>query len=155
LQAAFPDVMGSLVEIEPVGGGRPLKVYVSGDTLARKELAEITRRHPDIDVAVVHLGGTRVAGITVTMDGRQGADFLEILGIAERGGSGTSSRARPAVVPVHYDDYTLFKSPLEDFRAELDRRGLAADVRWLARGESLSLPTTGLPPAGVSPTPGP
>jgi L-ascorbate metabolism protein UlaG (beta-lactamase superfamily) len=146
LQALFPDVMGSLIEIEPTDGGRPLRVYVTGDTLARAELRSITRRFPDIDMAVVHLGGTRVLGVTLTMDGRQGADLLEILGIAERGGVRPTG---PAVVPIHYDDYTLFRSPLDDFRAELDRRGLSVDVRWMARGDSLALPLT----TGVSPTP--
>jgi L-ascorbate metabolism protein UlaG (beta-lactamase superfamily) len=138
LQAAFPNVMGSLVEIEPPGGGRTLRVYVTGDTLAREELRTITRRFPDIDLVLIHLGGTRVLGLTLTMDGRQGADLLEILGVAERGATRPNG---PVVVPVHYDDYRVFRSPLDDFRTELDRRGLAVDVRWIARGESLPLPT--------------
>lgn len=138
LQAAFPTVMGSLVEVEPAGGGRPLRIYITGDTLCRKELREITRRYADIDLALIHLGGTKVLGVTVTMDGRQGADLLELMDFATRGvGPGRS----PAIVPIHYDDYAVFKSPLEDFRAEIDRRGLVADVRWMGRGDSVALPT--------------
>ena len=78
-----------------------------------------------------HLGGTRIPGILglgalVTMDGRQGADLLELV--------------RPrATVPVHHDDYGVFRSPLSDFLAEVERRGLTG-VRPLRRGEQLLLP---------------
>ena len=54
--------------------------------------------------AVVHLGGTRVLFHTVTMDAGQGVDFLR--------------RVRPArALPVHYDDYRVFRSPIEDWVA--------------------------------------
>ena len=43
-------------------------------------------------------------------------------------------------IPVHYDDYRLFTSPLADFRAEVERRGLADSVRFVERGESVELP---------------
>ena len=35
------------------------RVYLRGDTLTGDHLDEVARRHPDIDVAVVHLGRTR------------------------------------------------------------------------------------------------
>lgn len=129
LQAAIPKVMGTLIEFEPAGGGRPFRVYDTGDTLVRQDLKEITRRAPDIDVALVHLGGTRVLGVTLTMDGRRGADLLELLELGRR----------TQVVPIHYDDYGVFRSPLSDFREELDRRGLDVDVRWVSRGDTLAL----------------
>ena len=61
--------------------------------------------------------GTRILGLLlVTMDGKQGADLLE--------------RVRPHVtVPVHYNDYTVFRSPLEDFRAEYEENLTAASLR--------------------------
>jgi L-ascorbate metabolism protein UlaG (beta-lactamase superfamily) len=95
-------------------------------------LREIPDRMPQIDLALVHLGGTRVMGLTVTMDGEQGRELLETL--------------RPRLtVPIHYDDYEAFKSPLSDFVDEIERAGLRDTVRILSRGEVLRLPV------GVSP----
>jgi L-ascorbate metabolism protein UlaG (beta-lactamase superfamily) len=87
---------------------------------------EIARRCPDIHLAVVHLGGTTIpGGLVVTMDGRQGTDLLETV------------RPRQAV-PVHFDDYTVMKSPLSAFTDEVARRGLSDLVRVVGRGETAS-----------------
>jgi L-ascorbate metabolism protein UlaG (beta-lactamase superfamily) len=122
----LPPVMGSLLT-HRVGGQVQRRIYLSGDTLTGEHLDEIRERHPQIDAAVVHLGGTRIAFATVTMDGAQGLDFLE--------------RIRPRLaIPVHYDDYRVMRSPLSDF---LDRVRTSPD-RWQiatpARGETLPLP---------------
>ncbi|WP_223164046.1 MBL fold metallo-hydrolase [Nocardioides mesophilus] len=102
------------------------RVYVSGDTLTGDHVDEISERFPDIDAAVVHLGGTRVLFHTVTMDAEQGVDFLR--------------RARPTeAVPVHYDDYGVFRSPLADFERLAGRSGLPTEVRSVRRGETLTL----------------
>ena len=63
----LPDVMGSVLEFAPDGGGVTRRLYVSGDTLLYDDLEEIPRRFPDIDVGLFHLGGTTVLGIMVTM----------------------------------------------------------------------------------------
>ena len=39
-------------------------------------------------------------------------------------------------IPIHYDDYTVFKSPLEEFKREVDQAGLQDKVHYIARGES-------------------
>ncbi len=65
-------------------------------------------------------------GLTVTMDGVQGADVVELLGL-------------PKVVPVHFDDYTVFASPLSDFTDEMKRRGLADRVVQETRGETVTV----------------
>jgi len=44
-------------------------------------------------------------------------------------------------VPIHYDDYDVFKSPLEDFKREVRAAGLEGKVRYVARGERISLPS--------------
>lgn len=127
LRRLLPPVMGSLLEFGPRGGPPGLRLYISGDTLMYDGIAEIARRHPDIDVGIVHLGGTRLMGLlTVTMDGRQGAEWLETVRCA-------------VAVPVHYDDYSVMKSPLSDFEREVERRGLEHRVRYLRRGERLQL----------------
>ena len=81
---------------------------------------------PGIDAAVVHLGGTRVLMRTVTMDGPMGVDFVE--------------RCAPAVVvPVHHDDYKVFRSPLSDFVRRSAESGTSAVLRCPRRGEVVSL----------------
>jgi L-ascorbate metabolism protein UlaG (beta-lactamase superfamily) len=125
LGALLPPVMGSLLE-HRVGGSVQRRVYLSGDTLTGDHISVIAERHPDIDVAVVHLGGTRILMGTVTMDADQGVDFLR--------------RVRPGqAVPVHHDDYGVFKSPLSAFLAAVERAGLATPVRVVARGETVDL----------------
>lgn len=122
----LPDVMGSLIDLEQEGGER-LRIYVSGDTLFRDELRGIVERFPDIDVAVVHLGGTKLLNlVTVTMNGRQGTELVRLIGA-------------PAVVPVHFDDYPVFKSPLRDFETAMAEAGLAARIRHVPRGSSVAL----------------
>jgi L-ascorbate metabolism protein UlaG (beta-lactamase superfamily) len=120
--ALLPPVMGNLLEFE-AGDGIRVRIYISGDTLIHEDLKEIPRRHPEIDLALLHLGGTRVLGILVTMDGRQGVEALRIL------------RPRKAV-PIHYNDYPVSKSPLEDFRKAVDAAGLGDKVVYLRHGET-------------------
>jgi L-ascorbate metabolism protein UlaG (beta-lactamase superfamily) len=125
MAALLPPVMGSLLQHRVAGQVRR-RVYLSGDTLTGEHVSEISRRHPDIDVAVVHLGGTRVLLHTVTMDAAQGVDFLR--------------RITPAVaVPVHHDDYRVFRSPLVDFERAAADAGLAGVVRRVEHGQTTSL----------------
>ena len=120
----LPDVMGSLIEWE-VSGERRLRLYITGDTLHRPFLGEIRERCGEIDAMLIHLGGTRLAGLLLTMDGRQGADLTRLI--------------RPKLtLPIHVDDYKVQKSPLSDFLTECRNRSLDG-VRPLARGETASL----------------
>lgn len=122
----LPPVMGSLLEFGDSSGEVAHRVYITGDTLMYEGVHEIARRCPDVHLAVVHLGGTTLpGGLVVTMDGRQGADLLDVV------------RPKQAV-PVHVDDYTVMRSPLSAFTDEVTRRGLG-DVVWVVgRGETAS-----------------
>ena len=121
----LPPVMGSLL-VHRIGGQINRRVYLSGDTLTGGHLDEIRERHSDIDVAVIHLGGTRVLFATVTMDGRQGLDCIR--------------RVRPRVtVPVHYDDYRAFCSPLSDFLSEVSSDAEGWRIETPVRGQTLAL----------------
>jgi L-ascorbate metabolism protein UlaG (beta-lactamase superfamily) len=125
----LPETIGSVIDWE-VRGERRLRLYQTGDTLCRPWLREIPERLPGIDVMLAHLGGTRVLGLLLTMDARQGADLIELI--------------RPALtMPIHYDDYTVFRSPLGDFQAEVHRRQLGHLVRPIYRGETASLTPVG------------
>jgi L-ascorbate metabolism protein UlaG (beta-lactamase superfamily) len=121
--ALLPQVMGTMLDLHDASG-RSYRMYISGDTMVYNDIAEIPRRFPDIDLAVLHLGGTRILGIvTVTMNGAEGVRMLSLL-------------APRHAVPVHYDDYDVFKSPLADFQREVDAAGLKDKVSYLARGDS-------------------
>jgi L-ascorbate metabolism protein UlaG (beta-lactamase superfamily) len=117
--------MGSVLELDE-GGGAPFRLYISGDTLYRAWLREVVARTGPLDAAVVHLGGTRVFGVLVTMDGRQGVDLVRLL-------------RPPVTVPVHYDDYTVFRSPLKDFLEQSRSRGVPSEIRTVTRGDTVSL----------------
>lgn len=123
----LPPVMGTLLEFtEP--GGEPYRIWFSGDTLVFDGLDDIGRRHPDIDVGFLHLGGTRVLGATVTMDGAQGVEALR--------------RVRPrTAVPIHYEEYGVMVSPLRDFTsAAAAAAATLPQIRVADRGVPTPLP---------------
>ncbi len=120
---ALPDVMGSILDFEDETGTRALRLYISGDTLVIDELKEIPKRFPEIDIGLFHLGGTRVMGIMVTMDDEQGVEAIKII--------------KPeTAIPIHYNDYDVFKSPLEDFKRAAEEAGLTEKIIYLAHGET-------------------
>ena len=125
LARLLPPVMGSVLELVRDGAVH-WRGYISGDTLFRPFLSEVLERCGPLDVVIPHLGGTKALGITVTMDARQGADLVELL-------------KPPVTVPVHFDDYGRFKSPLGDFVAEVARREAPGEIRTVQRGETISL----------------
>lgn len=123
LEALLPPVKGSMLEFQTEPGAKPMRLYISGDTLYHDDLREIPRRYPEIDLALLHLGGTRIMGVLLTMDANQGVRALRVI------------RPRHAI-PIHYNDYTVFKSPLEDFKRAVTDAGLGDRVRYLAHGET-------------------
>ena len=98
----MPPVMGSLLEFENLLGGVAFRIYITGDTVLVDELKEIPRRFPDIDLALLHLGGTMFFGLLlVTMDPKQGVEVIRLV--------------KPkTAIPIHYDDYTAFEFSLGD-----------------------------------------
>ena len=117
--------MGSMLDFRSERDGRAYRMYISGDTLVHEDLKEIPRRYRNIDLALLHLGGTRVLGILVTMNAEQGIEALRLI--------------RPDVaIPIHYNDYDVFKDPLENFVRAVARAGLQDKVRYLYHGESYS-----------------
>ncbi|WP_239098716.1 MBL fold metallo-hydrolase [Micromonospora qiuiae] len=125
LDRLLPAVMGSIIDLDR-DGRRVLRLYITGDTLYRPSLAEIPDRFPDIDAMLIHLGGTRILGFLVTMDDRQGVDLMRLV--------------KPEItLPIHYDDYRVFRSPLQDFLATAARHGLRPAIQTLRRGETRPL----------------
>ncbi|OJF12667.1 MBL fold metallo-hydrolase [Couchioplanes caeruleus] len=121
----LPAVMGSVLELETEGRCR-LRMYVTGDTLYGPWLQEIPRRCGPIDAMLIHLGGTRVLGMLLTMDDRHGVATTELI--------------RPGLtVPIHNDDYKVQKAPLSAYLNRARRAGLTG-IRSVERGETLELP---------------
>ncbi|MCW6005278.1 MBL fold metallo-hydrolase [Micromonospora sp. CPCC 205371] len=134
LKWLLPPTMGEIVEWEREG--QPLLcLYISGDTLYRPDFAEIPRRYPRIDAMLVHLGGTRVLGVQLTLDGSQGHQLTRLM--------------RPRVtVPIHYDDYTVMRSPLRDYVDEVNRDASITQLLTVRRGETVELPVPRVPDLG-------
>jgi L-ascorbate metabolism protein UlaG (beta-lactamase superfamily) len=123
LSALLPPVMGSMLEFGAAEGETRLRLYISGDTLIHERLREVPRRYPDIDLALLHLGGTRILGVLVTMDTRQGVEAIRII------------EPRTAI-PIHYNDYTVFKTSLEDFQRAVTEAELEDRVHYLSHGDT-------------------
>jgi L-ascorbate metabolism protein UlaG (beta-lactamase superfamily) len=123
VEAFLPSVMGSMLEFESALGITRLRLYITGDTLIHDDLHDIPRRYPEIDLALFHLGGTQIMGILLTMDAEQGVEAIRIMNPRE-------------VIPIHYNDYGVFKSPLEDFKRAVINAGYEKRVRYLQHGET-------------------
>lgn len=129
LSALAPPVMGSLLEFRSADQTR-LRIYISGDTLIHDALNEIPRRYPAIDLALLHLGGTRLGVLKLTMDAQDGVQAVRLIN------AGTS-------IPIHYDDYPIFRSRLDEFQRAVTADGLDDRVHYLHRGDHFPLPPRG------------
>jgi L-ascorbate metabolism protein UlaG (beta-lactamase superfamily) len=131
--SAVPPTNGWLLELGHASDSESLetgyRIYISGDTLFVDELREIPARlqNDKIDLMLVHIGGTTIPGpalplLMVTMDAKQGLQLLRLVD-------------PDVTIPVHFDDYDVFLSPLEDFKKEVNDAGLRQRVVYLDRGE--------------------
>ncbi|HWJ94974.1 MAG TPA: MBL fold metallo-hydrolase, partial [Telluria sp.] len=126
MQALLPTVMGSVLDFGPQPDQPLYRMYISGDTLVYDDLKAIPQRFPGVNLALLHLGGTRILGVfKVTMDGKDGVDLLQII-------------QPEKAIPIHYNDYTVFKSPLADFEREVKAAGLEQKIIYLKHGQTYS-----------------
>ena len=122
----LPSVMGSMLDFSSQAGAA-YRTYISGDTLVYDDIAEIPQRYPNVDLALLHLGGTRILGVMkVTMDGEDGVRMMQII-------------APKRTISIHYNDYDVFKSPLENFQRAVERAGLKGQVIYLKHGDTYRL----------------
>lgn len=124
-------------------------VFFGGDTVLIPELAEVARRFPRIDLALLPVNGLAIRPLfnkKVVMNARDAAELCAIL--------------KPRVaVPMHYaftggptrDRFLLYMPDrAETFAQRVAERGLPADVRILSPGETLHVnkqPAKGSPAA--------
>lgn len=106
------------------GQGLPT-VYVSGDNASIRTVAEISRRVPGIDAAVLHAGAARVPakfdGRPLSLDSRRAAAAAAVLG-AE------------IVVPAHYDGWAHFSEGLPELELAFHEAGLSSLLRVAPHG---------------------
>ncbi|MFD5387984.1 MBL fold metallo-hydrolase [Streptomyces sp. NPDC127074] len=111
------------------GQGLPT-VYVSGDNASVRTVADISRRVPDIDAAVLHAGAARVpakfGGRPLSLDSRGAAAAAAVLGA-------------DTVVPAHYDGWAHFSEGLPEIELAFHEAGLSALVRVAAHGTWVQL----------------
>lgn len=105
------------------------RIYITGDTLFVDDLKQIPEwlQTEKIDLMLIHLGGTTIPGpslplVMVTMDAKQGIQLRNLVD-------------PDVTIPIHYDDYDVFLSPLDDFKKEVSNMGLDDRVVYLDRGE--------------------
>lgn len=105
------------------------RIYISGDTLMIDELKEIPKRYAgqNIDLMLIHLGGTTIPSpklplLMVTMDATQGIQLMSLI-------------QADVTIPIHYDDYDVFLSPLDDFKKAVTSAGWDDKVVYLDRAE--------------------
>jgi L-ascorbate metabolism protein UlaG (beta-lactamase superfamily) len=99
------------------------RLYITGDTMPHDQLSEIPGRYPDVDLGLFHTGGTTLFLTIVTMTGEQAVRVVELV------------RPRTAI-PIHYNDYSVFMSGLDDFRQAAAASSADTEFRYLAHGET-------------------
>lgn len=118
----LPPVVGSMLEFS-YRGGHLFRLYISGDTLISDRLRDIPQRYPEIDLGLFHVGGTTLLGVLVTMSGEQGVQAVELI--------------HPRVaIPIHYNDYSVFLSGLDEFQAAATRATLTTRFHYLRQGDT-------------------
>ena len=132
----LPKVMGSILDFKIKGyrndsnsnnnshnNNQLFRIYITGDTMVFDDIKEIPKRYPNVDLALLHLGGTTIMGIMLTMDAKEGLEMFNIINPKK-------------VIPIHYNDYDVFKSPIEDFQAKVKEAGIEDHVFYLKHGET-------------------
>lgn len=75
----LPQVMGSILDFQNINRSDLLRIYITGDTMIFNDIKDISKRFPNVDIALLHLGGTTIMGIMVTMDAKQGINMFKLI----------------------------------------------------------------------------
>ncbi len=90
-------------------------LYISGDNASLNPVAQIAQRFPDIGVAVLFAGASRLPaknqGRPLTLTGPRAADVTAVLNV-------------PQVVIAHIEGWSVYSETIDDVRAGFDEAGL-------------------------------
>lgn len=121
IAAMLMPVNGHLLDFSQ-DGQRLYRLYITGDTMLHDQLHDIPERYPEIDLGLIHAGGTTLFLTVVTMTGPQAVQAVEI------------TKPRTAI-PIHYNDYSVFRSGLDDFRQAANASAADTQFHYLTHGE--------------------
>lgn len=122
VNALLMPVNGHLLDFHR-DGHHLYRLYLTGDTMLHDRLEDIPRRYPDIDLGLIHTGGTTFLVTVVTMTGEQGVRAVEI------------TKPRTAI-PIHYNDFSVFLSGLDDFKEAARNSTATTKFVYLAHGDT-------------------
>lgn len=122
INAMLMPVNGHLLDFRRAGE-QLYRLYITGDTMLVDDLHDIPRRYPAIDLGLIHTGGTTFLVTVVTMTGQQGVRAVEI--------------TKPRVaIPIHYNDFSVFLSGLDDFQRAAQTSSADSEFVYLAHGDT-------------------
>lgn len=122
VDAMLMPVNGHLLDFSR-NGEHLYRLYISGDTMLVDDLHDIPRRYSAIDLGLIHTGGTTFLVTVVTMTGEQGVRAVEI--------------TKPRVaIPIHYNDFSVFLSGLDDFQKAAQNTSASTEFVYLAHGDT-------------------
>ncbi len=122
IAALLMPVNGHMLEFSR-GDQHLYRVYITGDTMLNDRLKDIPRFYSDIDLGLIHAGGTTFLITLVTMTGEQAVRAVKI------------TRPRTAI-PIHYNDFSVFMSGLDDFKKAAAKSSAATQFYYLDHGET-------------------
>lgn len=100
-------------------------IYVSGDNASITPVVDIAARFTDIQIGVLHLGAARLvsknSGRPLTLTAERGADVAQLLGVS-------------AVLPVHYEGWSLYSQGHNEIRKSFQDAGISHLLRHSPRG---------------------
>ena len=118
----LPEVNGPILDFGNKAQPRRYRMYISGDTMVFRDIHEFAALS-GCGHGPAASRGTRLLGlVTVTMD-------------AKRGHQDDANNRAEKAIPIHYNDYDVFKSPLSDFEKEIEHAGLRDKVIYLKHGD--------------------
>jgi L-ascorbate metabolism protein UlaG (beta-lactamase superfamily) len=90
-------------------------LYISGDNASLDPVAQIARRFPNIGLAILFAGASRLTaknqGRPLTLTGPRAADVTAVLNV-------------PQVVIAHIDGWSVYSETIDDVRTGFDEAGL-------------------------------
>lgn len=122
IEKALPPVMGGKLDF------RPRRANPSSGCSSREiqSCTMTSQRSPNaipISTSRSYTWGAKILGVLLTMDAEQGVEAVELFD------ADTS-------IPIHYNDYEVFQSPLSDFKEAVTEAGLDGQVAYVDYGDT-------------------
>jgi L-ascorbate metabolism protein UlaG (beta-lactamase superfamily) len=108
------------------GDSADATVYVSGDTVWYRGVAEVAQRF-NVGTAVLFMGAARVGG----------ASAPHLTMTAEDGVSAARAFRNASIVPLHFEGWRHFTESRNDIARVFDAAGLGARLRWPRAGHMI------------------